>query len=63
MKNRLTLPFVMAIGLLVALLLASPILTTAADNLVVNGDLELGNTNGWEIASASLDSSVKYAGN
>lgn len=35
---------------------------TAADNLAANGDLELGNTNSWEIENAAIDASVVYSG-
>ncbi|MBR0447501.1 MAG: carbohydrate binding domain-containing protein [Clostridia bacterium] len=51
-------------ALLCSLLVVSPLLSVAAaDNLAANGDLEMGNTGGWEIDSAAIDSSVKYAGN
>ena len=56
--------FALSLCFLVSLLFAIPSMSAnAADNLAVNGDLELGSTTGWEIAAASIDSSVKYAGN
>lgn len=64
MKFRQYVSLILAIALLCSLPVVSPLLTvTAADNLAANGDLELGNTGGWEIASAVIDSSVRYAGN
>lgn len=50
--------------LMMSLLTVASMPTTAAgENLAVNGDLEMGSTNGWETAHATLDSSIKYAGN
>lgn len=63
MKLKQTLSIILSLALLLGLLLLGSLPTTAADNLAANGDLETGNTNGWEIANASVDSSVKYAGN
>ena len=54
---------VFSLMLLLCVVLALALPAAAADNLAVNGDLEMGSTNGWEIANADLDSSVKYAGN
>ncbi len=64
MKFRQYVSLILAIALLCSLLMVSPLWTvSAADNLAANGDLEMGNTNGWEIANAQIDSSIKYAGN
>jgi len=64
MKFRQYVSLILAIALLCSLLMVSPLRTvSAADNLAANGDLEMGNTNGWEIANAQIDSSIKYAGN
>lgn len=63
MKLKYVLLAIVSLGLLGALLIPAPVAVIAADNLAANGDLELGNTNGWEIDSAAIDSSVKYAGN
>lgn len=63
MKLKQTLSIILSLALLLCLLLLGSLPTTAADNLAANGDLETGDTNGWEIASAALDGSVKYAGN
>ena len=64
MKLKQILSFALSLSLLIGLLLVVPIIrVAAADNLAANGDLEMGNTNGWEVANASVDSSVKYAGN
>ena len=62
MKLKQTLSIILSLSLLLGLLALGSLPTTAADNLAANGDLEQG-INGWEIASATLDSSVKYAGN
>ena len=63
-KMKMILP-VLFVSLLLTMVLVLPMpsAVTAAENLAANGDLEMGSTNGWEIASASIDSSVKYAGN
>ncbi len=63
MKMKRVLALLVSLSLLVGMLCVMPLTTTAADNLAANGDLELGNTNSWEIDSAAIDSSVKYAGN
>ena len=63
MKMKQNLLFILMVCLLTSLLLMSPLFTAAADNLAANGDLELGSTNGWDIANASISSSVKYSGN
>lgn len=63
MKLKQTLSIILSLALLLGLLLLGSLPTTAADNLAANGDLETGNANGWEIADAAVDSSVKYAGN
>lgn len=54
---------VLSYCLLMGLLAVAPMSATAAENLAVNGDLEMGSTNGWEIANAQIDSSIKYSGN
>ena len=61
MKMKQNLLFILMVCLLTSLLLMSPLFTAAAENLAANGDLELGSTNGWDIANASISSSVKYA--
>ena len=53
---------IVSLVLLCALLMI-PVMAAAADNLAVNGDLEMGSTNTWEIDSAVIDSSVKHSGN
>jgi len=65
MKCKHYVIFFVVASLLCSLLAVSPLPTTvtAADNLAANGDFELGNTGGWEIANAAIDSSVTYAGN
>jgi len=62
MKNKVTFSFIVTVCLLVGLLIASPMLTTAAENLAANGNLELGNTNGWETANASIETATVYSG-
>lgn len=62
MKHKVTFSFIVTVCLLVGLLIASPMLTTAAENLAANGNLELGNTNGWETANASIETSTVYSG-
>ena len=56
---------IISLGLLGALLIPTTpaVSVVAAENLAANGDLELGSTSGWEIADASLSSSVKHSGN
>lgn len=64
MKRNKLLALLLSLSLLIGLLLSFPVApVSAADNLAVNGDLEMGSTNGWEIANAQIDSGVKYAGN
>ena len=60
MKVKHVLLTIVSLGLLCALLLPAPMSAVAADNLAANGDLELGNTNGWEIAGAAIDTSVVH---
>ena len=62
MKLKQFLLAIVSLGLLGILLIPAPAAVLAADNLAVNGDLEMGNTNGWEISSATIDSSVVYDG-
>lgn len=62
MKMKYIITAIVSLGLLCALLTA-PVSVSAADNLAANGDLEMGSTNGWEIDSAVIDSSVKHGGN
>ena len=62
MKRRETIPFLLIVCLLAVLLLASPMLATAAENLAANGNLELGNTNGWETPNASIDTATVHSG-
>ena len=62
MKVKHVLLTIVSFGLLCALLLPAPMSAVAADNLAANGDLELGNTNGWEIASATIDTAVVHSG-
>lgn len=64
MKCKQLVSFALAISLMMGLLLICPTVPiSAADNLAANGDLEMGSTNGWEIADAAVDSGVTYAGN
>lgn len=63
MKLKQTLSFILSLSLLMGLLAVGSLSTSAAENLAVNGDLEMGSTNGWEATSAAIDSSVKYGGN
>lgn len=64
MKLKYVLIAIVSLGLLGAWMIpASPApAVSASENLAVNGDLEMGNTNGWEIASAAIDASVTYSG-
>ena len=62
MKLKYVLLAIVSLGLLGMLLIPAPVAVIAADNLAANGDLELGNTNGWEIDSAAIDSSVVHSG-
>ena len=61
MKMKYIITAIVSLGLLCALLMV-PVSVSAADNLAANGDLEMGSTNGWEIDSAAIDSSVKHGG-
>ena len=63
-KLKILIP-VLFVSLLLTMVLVLPMPSsvTAAENLAANGDLELGSTTGWEITNASINSSVKYAGN
>lgn len=63
-KMKIIIP-VLFVSLLLTMVLVLPMPSsvTAAENLAANGDLELGSTTGWEITNASINSSVKYAGN
>ena len=62
MKLKYALIAIVSLGLLCALLIPAPAGVVAAENLAVNGDLEIGNTNGWDIQNASIDASVVYSG-
>ena len=62
MKLKHVLIAIVSLGLLGTLLIPAPAAVLAADNLAANGDLELGTTNGWEISSAAIDSSVVHGG-
>lgn len=61
MKLKYVLTVLASLVLLCALCTA-PASVLAADNLAANGDLELGTTNGWEIDSAAIDSTVTHGG-
>lgn len=63
MKLKQTLSLILSLSLLMGLLAVGSLSTSAAENLAVNGDLEMGSTNGWEATGAAIDSSVKYGGN
>jgi len=63
MKIKYAWIAIVSLGLLCTLFLPLPSAVTAADNLAANGDLELGTTGGWEIASAEINSSVVHNGN
>lgn len=62
MKVKYVLALIASLGILCALLLPVPAAVTAADNLAANGDLELGNTNGWEVANGAIDTATVHAG-
>ncbi|MBQ7088287.1 MAG: carbohydrate binding domain-containing protein [Clostridia bacterium] len=62
MKLKYVLLTIVSLGLLGMLLIPAPVAVTAADNLAANGDLELGNTNGWEVANGALDTATVYSG-
>lgn len=61
MKLKCLFTIIVSLGLLYALMLL-PTSVLAVDNLAANGDLEMGSTNGWEISSAAIDSTVKHGG-
>lgn len=63
MKLKYILIAIVSLGLLGMLWIPAPTAVVAADNLAANGDLELGNTNGWEISNAAIDSATVYSGN
>lgn len=63
MKMKSILAFALSLCLLCGLLPATASVSAGAENLAVNGDLEMGTTNGWEIESAVIDRSVKHSGN
>ena len=58
MKLKYVLLAIVSLGLLGALLLPAPAAVVASDNLAVNGDLEMGNANGWTVNQGSVDASV-----
>lgn len=62
MKRKVIFSLLASLGLLCALLVPAPGVT-AADNLAVNGDLEMGSANGWETPAAQIDTSVVHSGN
>lgn len=62
MKLKYVLLTIVSLGLLGMLLIPAPVAVIAAENLAANGDLELGNTNSWEVSGAVIDSSVVYSG-
>ena len=62
MKRKALFSLLASLGLLCALLIPAPAVT-AADNLAVNGDLEMGSVNGWETPAAQIDTSVVHSGN
>ncbi len=61
MKMRYVLTAIVSLCLLWALMM--PVSVLADGNLAANGDLEMGNTNSWEISDAAIDGAVKYGGN
>ena len=62
MKLKYVLLTIVSLGLLGMLLIPAPVAVIAADNLAANGDLELGNTNGWEVANGAIDTATVYSG-
>ena len=62
MKLKYILIAIVSLGLLGMLWIPAPTPVTAADNLAANGDLELGNTNGWDTPNAVIDSATVYSG-
>lgn len=61
MKMKSILAFALSLCLLCGLLpVALPV--SAAENLAVNGDLEMGSANGWETPAATLERSVVHNG-
>lgn len=62
MKLKNTLIAIVSLGLLCALLIPAPAAVVAAENLAANGDLELGNTNGWETPAAAIETATVYSG-
>lgn len=62
MKLKYVLLAIVSLGLLGALLLPAPAAVVAADNLAVNGDLEMGNANGWTVNHGSIDAAVYHGG-
>ena len=62
MKLKYVLIAIVSLGLLGTLLLPAPAAVVAADNLAVNGDLEMGNANGWTVNHGSIDAAVYHGG-
>ena len=62
-KMKIIVPL-LCLSLLLTMVLVLPTASTvtAADNLAANGDLELGNTNGWEVANGAVDTATVYSG-
>ena len=62
-KMKIIVPLVfLSLLLTMVLVLPTAPTVTAADNLAANGDLELGNTNGWEVANGAIDTATVYSG-
>ena len=62
MKMKSWLAAIVSLCLLCALWPISTAVVAAEENLAVNGDLEMGSTNGWETPNAALASDVSHTG-
>lgn len=62
MKRKRILIAIVSLALLSTLLTSASVSVTAADNLAVNGDLELGSTNGWTVNSGAIETATVHGG-
>ena len=62
MKLKHVLIAIVSLGLLCALLIPAPAAVVAADNLAVNGDLEMGNVNGWDVKQGGIEAATYHGG-
>ena len=62
MKQKRILIAIVSLALLSTLLTSASVSVTAADNLAVNGDLELGSTNGWTVNSGAIETATVHGG-